>query len=106
MLWEQRLKVFPNHKNLIQDALGLTSDHIFWWRLLLEELGPKIMHIKGINNMVDGAISRLDLGPFQDEKADWMTFIKCWCHNEGKGKRLKVLKFVFKYNYSNSTKNL
>ena len=37
MLLGQRLKVFTNHKNLIQDALRLTSDHVYRWRLLLEE---------------------------------------------------------------------
>ncbi len=38
------------------------------------------MHIKGIHNTVADAISRLDLGPVQDEKANWMMFTKYWCH--------------------------
>jgi hypothetical protein len=38
------------------------------------------VHIKGIHNTVADAISRLDFGPVQDEKANWMTFMKCWCH--------------------------
>ena len=38
------------------------------------------MHIKGIHNTVAEAISRLDLGPGQDEKANRMKFMKCWCH--------------------------
>ena len=38
------------------------------------------MHIKGIHNTVADAISRLDFGPVQDDKANWMTFTKCWCH--------------------------
>ena len=80
MLWGQNLKVFTDHKNLIQDALGLTSDRVYRWRLLLEEFGPKIVHIKGIQNTVADAISRLDFGPVQDEKANWMTFTKRWCH--------------------------
>jgi len=75
MLWGQKLMVFTDHKNLIQDALGLTSD-----RLLLEEYGPEIVHIKGIHNTVADAISRLDCSPVQDEKANLMTFTKCWCH--------------------------
>ena len=29
MLWGQKLKVFTDHKNLIQDALGLTSDRVY-----------------------------------------------------------------------------
>jgi hypothetical protein len=80
MLWGQKLKVFIDHKNLIQDALALTSDRVYQWRLLLEEYGPEIVHIKGIHNTVANAISRPDFGPVQDEKANWMTFTKCWCH--------------------------
>ena len=45
MLWGQRLKVYTDHKNLIQDALGLTSDCVYRWRLLLKEFGPKIVYI-------------------------------------------------------------
>ena len=67
MLWGQRLKVYTDHKNLIQEALGLTSDRVYRWRLLLEEFGPEIVHIKGINNTVADAISRLDFSPVQDE---------------------------------------
>ena len=63
MLWGQTLKVFTDHKNLIQDALGLTPDHVYQWRLLLEEFGPEIVHIKGIKNAVANAISRLDFCP-------------------------------------------
>jgi len=45
MLWGQRVKVYTDHKNLIQDALGLTSERVYRWRLLLEEYGPKIVYI-------------------------------------------------------------
>ena len=69
ILWGQKLKVFTDHENLIQDALGLTSDRVYRWRLLLEEYGLKIVHIKGIHNTVADAISRLDFGLVQDEKA-------------------------------------
>ena len=80
MLWGQKLKVYMDHKNLIHDALRVTSGRVYRWRLLLEEFGPKLMHIKGIHNTVANAISRLDFGPVQDEKADWIKFTKCWCH--------------------------
>ena len=80
MLWGQRLKVYTDHKNLIQDALGLTSDHVYRWRLLLEEYGPEVMHIKGIHNTVANAISRLDICPVQEEKTYWMMFTNHWCH--------------------------
>ena len=38
------------------------------------------MHIKGIQNTVADAISRLDFSPVQDDKANWMTFMKRWCY--------------------------
>ena len=52
MLWGQRIKVIPNHKNLIQDALGLTPDRVYGWRFLLEEFSPEIMNIKGIHKLL------------------------------------------------------
>jgi hypothetical protein len=60
MLWGQSIVVYTDHKNLIQDALGLNSDRVYRWRLLLEEYGPEIIYIKGIHNTVADAISRLD----------------------------------------------
>jgi hypothetical protein len=47
MLWGQTNKVYIDHKNLTQDALGLTSDRVYCWQLLLEELAPDIVYIKG-----------------------------------------------------------
>ena len=40
----------------------------------------QIMRIKGIHNTVANAISRLDICPVQEEKTNWMTFTKHWCH--------------------------
>eukprot|EP00804_Cyclotella_cryptica_P023782 CCRYP_011156-RA/>CCRYP_011156-RA protein AED:0.40 eAED:0.51 QI:0/0/0/1/0/0/3/0/266 len=64
----------------MQDALGLTCDRVYRWHLLLEEYGPEIVYIKGIHNTVADAISRLDFGPTNDVKENWMTFTKCWCY--------------------------
>ncbi len=63
MLWGQTIKVYTDHKNLTQDALGLTSDRVYCWRLLLEEFAPEIVYLKGIHNTVAEAISRLDYNP-------------------------------------------
>jgi len=46
----------------------------------LRSLVPKPCTSKGIHNTVADAISRLDFGLVQDEKANWLTFTKCWCH--------------------------
>jgi hypothetical protein len=42
MLWGQDIKVYNDHKNLTRDAIGLTSDRVYHWRLCLEEYFPKI----------------------------------------------------------------
>ena len=59
MLWGQKLVVYTDHQNLIRDALGLNSDRVYCWRLLLEEYGPEIIYIKGIHNTVADALSPL-----------------------------------------------
>jgi hypothetical protein len=41
MLWGQDIKVYSDHKNLTRDALGLTSDKVYHWQLLLEEDAPE-----------------------------------------------------------------
>jgi hypothetical protein len=50
MVWWQVIKVYTDHKNLIQVALGLTSQ----WRLLLEQCGPKHVHIKCLYHLPIG----------------------------------------------------
>ncbi len=63
MLWGQPIKVYADHKNLTRDALGLTSDKVYQWRLLLEEYAPKIVYIKMVHNTDVDAISRLEYNP-------------------------------------------
>ncbi len=80
MLWGQRIKVYTDHKNIIQNAIGLTSDRVYQGRLLLEEYGREIIHIKGIHNTVADAISHLDYSPVHNQRETWMTFTQCLCH--------------------------
>jgi hypothetical protein len=63
MLWGQSRKMYTDHANLIRDALGMTSNHVYQWRLLLEEYGPEIVYIKGIHNIVADTISQLEMTP-------------------------------------------
>ncbi len=63
MLLGQDIKVYTDHKNLTRDALGLTSDRVYCWRLLLEEYAQKIIYIKGIHNTVADAILQLEYDP-------------------------------------------
>jgi hypothetical protein len=78
-----------------RDALGLTLDRVYQWGLLLEEYGPEIVYIKGIQNTVADVVSRLDYDPSVNQTAEifhmtkvknksrqrqcWMTVSKQWC---------------------------
>ncbi len=62
MLW--------GHANLVRDALGMTSDLVYQWRLLLEEYGPKIVYTKGIHNTIADAISRLEYDSSTNQTAE------------------------------------
>jgi hypothetical protein len=63
MLWGQRINVYTDRKNLTRDGLGLTSDRVTRWMILLEEYAPEIIYIKGIHNMAADAISQLEYDP-------------------------------------------
>jgi hypothetical protein len=95
MLWGQTIKVYTDYKHLIQDALGLTSDRVYHWQLLLEEFAPEIVYIKGMHNTGVDAISQLDYNPKVDPTSDfnystfgipakgetivkWKAFSKLW----------------------------
>jgi hypothetical protein len=95
MLWGQLIKVFTDHANLMRDALSLTLDQVYQWRLLLEEYRPKIVYIKGIHNAVADAVLWLEYDPSVNQTAEsfhmtkarnnssqrqcWMTVSKKWC---------------------------
>jgi hypothetical protein len=70
MPWGQNIKVFTDHANLMRDALGLTLDQVYQWRLLLEEYGPKIVYIKGIHNTVAYAVLQLEYDPSVNQTAE------------------------------------
>ena len=66
MLWGQRILVYTDHKNLTENALGLTSDRVYLRRLILKEFGPEISYIKGIHNTVADAISLIEISPIEN----------------------------------------
>ncbi len=113
MLWGQSIKVYTNHANLIRDALCMTSDRVYRWRLLLEEYGPKIVYIKDIHNTIADTISRLEYDPSINQTAEnyhlmkvkrrssqrsqrqsWKTVSKHWCIEIDTDKR-EDFKFLF-----------
>jgi hypothetical protein len=69
MLWGQQTKVFTDHTNLMRDALGLTLDQVYQWRLLLEEFGPEIVYIKSIHNAMADVVLQLEYDPSVNQTA-------------------------------------
>ena len=53
------VKVFSDHKNLVHAATVSESQRVMRWRMILEEYGPEIVHIKGEENTSADALSRL-----------------------------------------------
>ena len=54
------IKIFMDHKNLQQIHSAASSQRAMRWRILIEEFGPKIVYIKGDDNTVADAMSRLE----------------------------------------------
>jgi hypothetical protein len=63
MQWEKSITVFADHKNLTRETLGLTSNRVYQWRLILVEYAPEILYIKGIHSTVADTVSWLDHNP-------------------------------------------
>jgi Integrase zinc binding domain/RNase H-like domain found in reverse transcriptase len=59
ILLGQKLVVHTDHKNIIYG--NLTNNRIARWRLLLEEFGPEYVHVKGEDNVVADALSRMEM---------------------------------------------
>ena len=59
ILLGHEINVYTDHKNLTHDNSASTSQRAMRWRVLLEEFGPNIKYIKGIDNTVADALSRL-----------------------------------------------
>ncbi len=59
ILLGQQIVVFTDHKNLT--CKNFNTERVMRWRLVLEEYGPELRYIKGEDNIVADALSRLDL---------------------------------------------
>jgi hypothetical protein len=59
ILLGQDIKVHTDHENLTYKHFN--SDRVMRWRLFIEEYAPNLQYIKGVNNAVADALSRLPL---------------------------------------------
>ena len=55
------IKISTDHKNLQQINSTASSQRAMRWRILSEEFGPEIVYIKGDDNTIADALSRLDI---------------------------------------------
>ena len=97
----------------MRNALGLTLDRVYQWRLLLKEYGPEIVYIKGIPNTVADAVLQLEYDPSANQTAEsyfmtkviknlkssqrqqWMAVSKHWCEVELDTNKHEDLNFVY-----------
>ena len=61
ILFGQNIVVFTDHKNLT--CKNFNTERVMRWRLILEEFGPDLQYIKGNDNVVADALSRLEMLP-------------------------------------------
>ena len=59
ILLGHEIEVHTDHKNLVYKTFN--TERVMRWRLIIEEFGPKLLYIKGENNVVADALSRLAL---------------------------------------------
>ena len=59
ILFGYEIDVFSDHKNLVYAATLSESQRVMRWRLILEEFGPNIQHIAGVDNTVADTLSHL-----------------------------------------------
>ena len=64
ILLGHQITVYTDHKNLTY--IFFNTERVMSWRLILEEFGPELKYIKGENNVIADALSRLENIPNQD----------------------------------------
>ena len=64
ILLGHQITVYTDHKNLTYKFFN--TERVMRWRLILEEFGPELKYIKGENNVVADALSRLEKSPNQE----------------------------------------
>lgn len=59
IVWGQKIRVFTDHRN--SKFQNITNWTMLRWRLEIEEYGPELIYVKGKDNVVADALSRLPL---------------------------------------------
>ena len=77
ILLGQQIKVHTDHQNLTYKTFN--SERVMRWRLYIEEYSPDLHYIKGTNNVVADALSRLDMDdtPIEDTMDSFLGLMEC-----------------------------
>ena len=75
ILLGQNILIQTDHKNLESELVYLTSEIGLRWRLLIEEFGITIKYIKGVNNTVADALSRLEFASKKSDTSETIDFL-------------------------------
>ena len=78
ILLGQKIKVHTDHENLTYKTFN--SDRVMRWRLYIEEYSPDLHYVKGENNIVADALSRLDIADsqFEDTMDTFLGLMDCF----------------------------
>jgi hypothetical protein len=72
----QQITVFADSKNLTYKNFNI--ERVMRWRLVLEEFGPDLQHIKGERNVVADALSRLEI----DDEQEIFNISECFGYDD------------------------
>ena len=80
ILFGYEIHVYSDHKNLAYKANLSESQRVMHWRLLLEEFGPHINDIAGVDNIVADTLSRVksnNIGEDENESSENQCYKNC-----------------------------
>ena len=68
ILFGQQITIFTDHKNLT--CKDFTTERMLCWRLLIKEFNPDIKYLKGKDNIIADALSRMNISYNPYAKSD------------------------------------
>ena len=60
ILLGHKIQIYTDHRNLEKINSAVSSQRAMRWRILIEEVSPEIVYIKGDDNSITDAMSRLE----------------------------------------------
>ena len=63
IIFGYEINVFSDHKNLFYAATMSEYQRVMRWRIIIEEFGPNIQHIAGVENILVDTLIRLSYTP-------------------------------------------